>query len=204
MSFMDGFDAYRYYMACKLHFTSDKYDVFENNGRVKGTRNIFDQRNDKYLFEKLARKYDQPYNVIQYFVANFAYGNDAVVYSDSVADENLVVWQKRKQSLTQTFKDDLDKIQLHLERNKLSKDRLFNFVDGNQPELLKLFLGGHVCIETMVILNSYANYLSSWKDNANLLFEWYTRRIDKCKKFVKFDSDKCLNIFKHFEEEIAF
>lgn len=201
---MDGFDAYRYYMACKLHFTSDKYDVFESNGRVKGTRNIFDQRNDKYLFEKLARKYDQPYNVIQYFVANFAYGNDAVVYSDSVADENLVVWQKRKQSLTQTFKDDLDKIQLHLEKNKLSKDRLFNFVDGNQPELLKLFLGGHVCIETMVILNSYASYLSSWKDNANLLFEWYTRRIDKCKKFVKFDSDKCLNIFKHFEEEIAF
>lgn len=201
---MDGFDAYRYYMACKLHFTSDKYDVFKSNGRVKGKRDIFDQRNDKYLFEKLARKYDRPHDVIQYFVANFAYGNDAVVYSDSVADENLTVWQKRKQSLTQTFKDDLDKIQLHLEKNKLSKDRLFNFVQGNQPELLKLFLGGHVCIETMVILDSYANYLSSWKENANLLFEWYTRRIDKCRKFVKFDSDKCLLIFNQFEEEIVF
>ena len=204
MAFMDGFDAYKYYMACKLHFTSDKYDVFESNGRVKGSRDVFDKRNDKYLFEKLARKFNQPYEVIQHFVANFAYGNDAVIYSDADADANLVTWQRRKQSLFQTFKDDLDKIQLHLEKYKVSYDRLFNFVQGDQPELLKLYIGGHVCIETMVILDSFKEYISSWKVNANLLYEEECRRIVKCKRFVKFDSCKFKDVLNKLEEEVSF
>ena len=29
---MNGFKAYRYYIALKLHFTKDKFNVFENNG----------------------------------------------------------------------------------------------------------------------------------------------------------------------------
>ncbi len=54
---MDGFKAYKYYMAIKLHFTKDGFDVFKNRGNVKGTREAFNARNDSYLFEKLARKF---------------------------------------------------------------------------------------------------------------------------------------------------
>ena len=48
---MDGFKAYKYYMAIKLHFTSLKYNVFETRGHVKGTRDTFNSRNDRYIFE---------------------------------------------------------------------------------------------------------------------------------------------------------
>jgi hypothetical protein len=48
---MDGFKAYRYYLAIKLHFTTDKFNVFENRGNVKGTREAFNARNDRYIFE---------------------------------------------------------------------------------------------------------------------------------------------------------
>jgi hypothetical protein len=69
---MDGFKAYRYYLAIKLHFTSDKFNVFENRGNVKGTREAFTARNDRYIFEKLANKYNDDREIIQFFVANFA------------------------------------------------------------------------------------------------------------------------------------
>jgi hypothetical protein len=68
---MDGFKAFKYYIAIKLHFTKDSFDVFKNRGSVKGTREAFNARNDRYVFEKLARKFPVDKELIQYYVANF-------------------------------------------------------------------------------------------------------------------------------------
>ena len=51
---MNGYQAYKYFMAVKLHFTTEKYDLFEKRGRVSGTQATFEKRNDRGLFEKLA------------------------------------------------------------------------------------------------------------------------------------------------------
>ena len=71
---MDGFKAYRYYLAIKLHFTTDKFNVFENRGSVRGTREAFNARNDRYIFEKLATKRTDDKDIIQFFAANFEIG----------------------------------------------------------------------------------------------------------------------------------
>ena len=55
-------------MAIKLHFTTDRYDVFEANGKVSGSRAVFEKRNDRFLFDKIGRKFDQPRDLIDYFV----------------------------------------------------------------------------------------------------------------------------------------
>lgn len=199
---MDGFKAYKYYMAVKLHFTTDKYDVFETKGQVKGTRDVFQARNDRYLFDKIGRKFDKDFDLIQYFVANFAYGNTSAVYNDSEAVENWVTWQKRKQSLTQTFRNDIDYIILQVEKENLSPEEVFKFVQGDHPKLLKWFLGGKICIETMCILDHFENYLQDWKSNANLLLEEECRRIIKCKGFVKFDIEKLTPIHQQLTEEL--
>ena len=68
-------------MAIKLHFTTDRYDVFEANGKVSGSKETFEKRNDRFLFEKIGRKFNEPRQLIEYFVANFAYGNTGVIYS---------------------------------------------------------------------------------------------------------------------------
>ena len=91
---MDGFKAYRYYLAIKLHFTTDKFDVFQNRGNVKGTREAFNARNDRYIFEKLANKFDQDKDIIQFFVSNFAYGNGAAIYDGKEADDSYTEWLK--------------------------------------------------------------------------------------------------------------
>lgn len=195
---MDGFKVWKLYMAVKLHFTTNSYNVFNNRGHVKGARDTFYARNDRFIFEKLARKFPTERDIIQYFVANFAYGNQEVVYEPSTGDSNLITWNKRKQSISQVFESDLHTILLHLEKNGMTEKHLY---EGNPPELFKLYLGGYITVETMVILNSFVDYLTTLKLQLNLLWAEECRIIDKCKGFVKFDRDRLLQVYQTFKQE---
>lgn len=202
---MDGFKAYRYYLAIKLHFTTDKFNVFENRGNVKGTREAFNARNDRYIFEKLARKHDNDKDIIQFFVANFAYGNDTAIYAGAEADEVYTEWLRRKQSITKIFVDDLATLLTHIEINKLTHTALFNFTDSEYPVALKLFVGGKIKIETLRIIDDLYPIIEKWKLNTSVRYIWDDdlRRITKLTGFVKYDIIKIKKIFDHFLEEVA-
>ena len=197
---MDGFKAYKYFMAVKLHFTTEKYDVFEMNGRVSGSRVAFERRNDRGLFEKLARKFPTDQELIQFLVANFAYGHQNVVYSHD-SDTYFQVWNKRKESRTRTFNVDLDSILNHLETNNISPDALYA-VDSGMPELLNMYLGGFITLETMVILQDFDDYLSKWEP---LIMLWHDHFliIRKAKRFVKYDENRLKLIYQDFKENIS-
>lgn len=190
-------------MAVKLHFTTSKYNVFNNRGHVKGARDTFYARNDRFIFERLARKFPTERELIQYFVANFAYGNPEVVYEPGMGDANFVTWNKRKQSISQIFEDDLHKILLHLEKEGLTENQLYEKTGGNVPELFKLYVGGYITIETMVILNSLTDYLSAMKDQLNLLWSEECRIIEKCSGFIKFDKDRLTKVYENFKQELV-
>jgi hypothetical protein len=202
---MDGFKAYRYYLAIKLHFTTDKFNVFENRGNVKGTREAFNARNDRYIFEKLARKHDDDKDIIQFFVANFAYGNDNAIYAGAEADEVYTEWLRRKQSISKIFVDDLATLLTHIEINKLTHTALFNFTDSEYPVALKLFVGGKIKIETLRIIDDLYPIIEKWKLNTSVRYIWDDdlRRIIKLTGFVKYDIIKIKKIFDHFLEEVA-
>jgi len=202
---VDGFKAYRYYLAIKLHFTTDKFNVFENRGNVKGTREAFNARNDRYIFEKLARKHDNDKDIIQFFVANFAYGNDTTIYAGAEADEVYTEWLRRKQSITKIFVDDLATLLTHIEINKLTHTSLFNFTDSEYPVALKLFVGGKIKIETLRIIDDLYPIIEKWKLNTSVRYIWDDdlRRITKLTGFVKYDIIKIKKIFDHFLEEVA-
>ena len=146
---MDGYKAYRYYLAIKLHFTTDKFDVFQNRGNVKGTREAFNARNDRYIFEKLAQKHSDDKEIIQFFVSNFAYGNDTAIYAGQEAEDNFMQWNKRKQSITKIFVDDLATLLTHIETNRLKHSAIFEFTENEYPVALKMFVGGKISIETL-------------------------------------------------------
>lgn len=202
---MDGFKAYRYYLAIKLHFTTDKFNVFENRGNVRGTREAFNLRNDRYIFEKLARRFPEDKEIIQFFVANFAYGNDSAIYAGQEAEENFTKWMKTKQSITKTFIDDLAAILTNIETNKLKHNAIFDFTDSEYPVALKLFVGGKISIETLRIIDDFYPLLDKWNNNISIKYIWQDelRRIKKLTGFVKYDKIKVEKIFNHFLEEIA-
>lgn len=186
-------------MAIKLHFTSEKYDVFESNGRVSGSRATFERRNDRGLFEKLARKFSKDQDLIQFLVANFAYGHKNVVYS-SESEEYYNLWIRRKESRTQVFVYDLNRIINYLEMNKISTDQLYSTEDG-MPLLLNMYIGGHITLETMVILQDFEDYLSKWEP---LIMMWhdYFLTIRKANRFVKYDRNKLKSIYINFKEQL--
>lgn len=202
---MDGFKAYRYYLAIKLHFTTDKFDVFKNRGNVRGTREAFYARNDRYIFEKLAQKYTEDKEIIQFFVANFAYGSDTAIYAGQEADDNFTEWTRRKQSITKIVIDDLAKLLTHIETHRLKHTAIFEFTDNEYPVALNMFVGGKLAIETLRIIDDFTGIIDKWKENLSVKYIWENemRRITKLTGFVKYDKLKVEKIFNHFLEEIA-
>ena len=202
---MDGFKAYRYYLAIKLHFTTDRFNVFQNRGSVRGTREAFNARNDRYIFEKLASKRQDDKEIIQFFVSNFAYGNDQAIYAGQEAEDNYLQWQKRKQSMTKIFVDDLATLITHVELNKLKSTAIFQFTENEYPVALKLFVGGKIAIETLNIIDDMTGMLDDWITHPSVRYIWEDemRRIKKLTGFVKYDKIKIGKIFQHFKEEIA-
>jgi hypothetical protein len=200
---MDAFRAYKYYLAVKLHFTTDKYNVFESGGNVKGSRQAFDQRNDSYIFRRMASKFSTDKDLIQYYVANFAYGNKEVVWNDDEYD-NYELWLKRKQSISQVFIDDLATMLTNIENNSIISDRLFNFGDGENPIALNLFLSGKIAIETLRIIDDIHPIVGAWKKSpSSFIWEDDMRRIEKLKGFVKYNESKIRQIWAHFTEELS-
>ena len=199
---MDGFKAYRYYMAIKLHFTSESFNVFENRGNVRGTREAFNARNDRYIFEKLANKYPTDRDIIQFFVSNFAYNCDTAIYEGQQAEDNLIEWTKRKQSITQVFIDDLASVLTYIETNKTSSSVL-KFQADEYPILLKLFLANKIRIETLRIIDDIFPIIADWSDHSSVKYIWNNEflRIKKLTGFVKYDRIKAEKIFRHFMEE---
>ena len=201
---MDGFKAYKYYMAVKLHFTSKKYNVFETRGNVKGTREAFNSRNDRYIFEKLAQKYDDR-EIIQFFVSNFAYGNDTAIYGNSEAEELYGEWQRRKQSITKIFIDDLTNIMNYCDVHKFNTEGIFKCKDGDLPVLTSMFLSGKITIESLRIIDDIFPFIDSWENDPMIKIVLGDKllRAEKLHGFVKYDKEKLTKVFNHFKEELS-
>jgi len=74
--------------------------------------------------------------------------------------------------------------------------------NDNIPELLKLYVGGYIHLETMVIIDDVENFLPKWEP---LVMLWgdQLRILNKIKKFVKYDKDKLQSIYLNFKEEFS-
>ncbi len=192
-------------MAVKLHFTSKKYNVFETRGHVKGTRDAFNARNDRYIFEKLAQKYNDDKEIIQFFVSNFAYSNDTAIYGNSEAEELYSEWKRRKQSISKIFVDDLTNIMNMCDVHKFNVDGIFKAVDGDLPVLTSMFLSGKITIETLRIIDDIEPFINTWENDPMIKIVLGDKllRAEKLKGFVKYDKEKATKVFNHFKEELS-
>jgi hypothetical protein len=203
---IDGFKVYKFYLALKLHFSKTDFDVFVNSN-VKANRDSFEKRNDRGLFYAMGKKHTEDKTVVQYIVANMAYGNTQFIYDKELADRNYNEWVKRKQSISKVFSDDLVIIQEYLESNNFTLDSLFTFTTNAQPSIIYLYVGGRITIETFSILNELENLIPSWKaDKSNDLYNVLSSeliKVDKIKKFVKYDKERINKLYASFKENLA-
>ena len=71
---MEPFEVYRYYLALKLHFTTDQYDVIERQGRIRASRQAFNKRKDLLSIKRIADLYSDK-EIVDFLVANFVSGD---------------------------------------------------------------------------------------------------------------------------------
>ena len=168
---MDDFSVYRMYMALKLHFTTDKYDVIEQQGRVRVSRATFNKRKDLFTIKKIAKTYSDE-DVANFLVANFVSGNRWGGLFDLEAGKTFKQWKKKIESLSYVFSQDLDNLILELDENKLSFDDIFKITGGQHPYIIKAYLRNTITIETLVILESIYKFIDSFDSGITENIVW--------------------------------
>ena len=176
----DAFTAYQTYLALKQHFTRDGYDYFRYSGKVNARLSSFETRKDKYFFYKLAKHKDLEH----FLVANFV-DKDVSWVRDLLGAEAEQIyneWLKRQQSLSYTFKNDLDKMKDNLNDNLMVHD-------GQHPYLLRLIMGHDICLETVIIMDDILNFSKMWnkKIDENIIWPDIYRKCSKYRPFLRFD-----------------
>lgn len=146
-------------------------------------------------FEKMSRqKTDQ--EILDFFVANFVSCNDpqSLWVGEIIKDgeTNYKNWNKKIQSLTYIFKEEVDNL-----FSGKNFDDLFKITGNGHPDILKQYLQGKVSLETMVILNQILNYKKEFDSKLmDPIWEFVSMRISKYSSFLHTDIFKYKKILK--------
>lgn len=198
---MEAYDVYRLYMAMKLHFTTESYDISKTKGMVKDCRNAFMKRKDILAFRKLGEKYSKR-EIIDLLVANFTRGDKYGGVFDSETEEAYEQWKIRQQKLTYIFTQDI--ISIITESEKTGQDP-FTPNNGTHPIVVRLYLGGKISLETLIILDKLFDFRYSNDNSLQLDFVWkdISLLIKKYRIFVKIDKEKYLSIWNKEKGQVV-
>jgi hypothetical protein len=188
---MDDFSVYRMYLALKLHFTTDNYDVIQQKGKVRASKAAFNKRKDLFSIKKIAKTYSDE-DVANFLVANFVSGDRWGGMFDSEAGKRFIDWKKRTESLTYLFSTDIDKILLEIEENGVKFEDIFTISKGQHPYIIKAYLRNTITIETLVILDRIIGFVDKFDKNIldEVIWPDISRLIKKYKPFLKIDLEK--------------
>jgi hypothetical protein len=188
---MEPFEVYRYYLALRLHFTTDKYDAIKQQGRVKASRQAFLKRNDLLAIRRVAETYSDK-EVVDFLVSNFTSGDRWGGVFDIEAKDRYIGWKKRIESLSYTFEKEIQKVQHFSEKNNLKFQDCLVSIKSQHPYIIKMYLRGDVSIETLVILNQLINFTTSLDEQlvGDLVWPDISRIIKKYSPFLGIKKEK--------------
>ena len=187
-------DAYRCYLSLKNHFTKDQYDYHKYRGKVRATNQSFYKRKDRFWFEKFARQKNDK-EVVDFFVSNFVSSTDPgtmwIGEMIKEGDGRYQDWQKKVQSLSYIFKEEVDAL---FEGKEV--DDVFDCSKGH-PLILKSYLGKKTSLETLVICDRILEYRKDWDKKLNdPVWETVSRKIKKYSPFLNIDVPRYKKILK--------
>jgi len=190
---MNGYEAYKEYLALKQHFTKPTYDYIKYNGKVRSNQDSFNKRKDKVFFDKLAKHE----NVHNFLIANLVKDPKVwikeLAYSEN-AEQIYLEWKKRQQSLSYVFKTELSKLDEEFNSNfKMTKNE-------SHPLLFRLYLAEVISLETLCILLEITKAKKYWDQAMEYdpIYEALKLSIEKYTPFINFDRDKFKKIVLDF------
>jgi hypothetical protein len=193
MKHFTGYGAYLLFLALRTHFTSAKYDFFQMNGKLRATKDSYNKRSDKTLFEKLAREHNSR-DLRDFYLANLLDDKHYVAdFLDEQASMVYTDYQRRQQSLSYVCSNDMDRI-----FNQTDPRRTFATSKDGYPDIITLFLRKSISLETLIILDDFTGFTSKF-DKAyedDIIWPKISQKISKYRPFLKYDKVKMKDILK--------
>ena len=179
---MDAFRLYQLYQSVRLHFTSEKYDVFKSKGRVKVSIEAFAKRPECKLYKVWAWKCRDMKHFASLAAANFMYGNDLFVYHPEapLAFDNYDTYRRRKEAITHIFTNDI-----------------MELTDRTPSGIWNAYMSHQITIETLNILDDIYNIFDNISnDVGNQLLQPEIIRAKKAKGFIKYNPQRIMKVLE--------
>ena len=197
---MNGFEAYKEYLAVKNHFSLDNYDYIKYNGRISASEASFLKRKDKFFFTKLGRRFDRQDELRAFLVSNFLH-NEKIWVGNLLDEKHLEVyksWQKKQQSLSYVLRSDFSTILSFMDNNNVTFDTLFDMRDNELPLLLQLQQEDTIQVETLIVMDKVLGFFRRWdkKVEDDIFYPIVRKRIKKYEGFIDYDISKAKTLMK--------
>jgi len=190
---MTEFEAYKMYLALKAHFQTDDYDVVKMRGRIRASRKSFDGMGKEFAFRRLIKVYDTDEAVCNFMVANFIDGSRWGGVFDVEAAKKYMSWQRRNQSLSYVFEQDLNRLSEEATDDGVTD--IFKHDSGSHPYILKAFLRNSITPETLVILDRITGFAADIQLDSDPSWTPVSRMIRKYRPFLRINIDKFQDIY---------
>lgn len=183
---MTPIEAFGIYNAVKLHFTTDSFDFFKYQGKTRISPESFNVRRDKFVFQKLSRKYNRE-DFTDLVIANVMHKpklwSADLIHDDAV--ERYHEYQKNKTSYFYKFKNEIEAL---IDNRGSDWNKLLRVSDGG-AELFLAFQHKEISIETLIILDEIFGFLETWNREISktdtLIWPSIYTRIKKYKPFIQ-------------------
>ena len=207
---ISAFGVYKLWIVLKLHFQQSEFDAIKYNWTI-GTLapSALEKRRDRFIFEKVARKYQTKEKVIDVLISNFCQKGKLDWIGD--LDEDVYEeWTKKIASLPYIFKNQVDNIFSSIS----TADEFMTLVYDKSTDKSKLFddlLSGNICIETFIVLDNIFKICKTIDSSMQfrLLWETYKPIIQKYQRLLNKlyltpdDNEKMRKIVKQHVKMIA-
>jgi hypothetical protein len=188
---VNGFECYRTYVALKAHFAGT-FDFFKYGINTKATKTSLNNRNDKYFFEKLARRSD----CFDYLLANLATNPNFWIGDLEEGEKVCQGWMRRTQSMVYHLSNEVETLPPHL-------NTILRVDSGQHPQLLHSVLNKHISLETFCIMNEMLSFSRYW-DRAikdTIIWPELSIRVVRYQPFLKYDRDKARKVLVGYFSE---
>lgn len=187
---MTPYEAYKLYLALKSHFTLKTYDYFKYQGKVKATLASYNKRNDKWIFERLAKHPNLKMFLVANFIKNQTFWLGDFIHSEEVYTE----YQKKIQSLKYNFTKEIE-IPFYI----IPIKKQIEVIQGQLPPLLESFMRNNISLETLTIFIDAVGCTNYWNKElkGNVIWDHYGLLIKKYKPFLTYDKKEYLTLIKN-------
>lgn len=190
-----AYEAYALFMALKLHFTQEYYDFVRYNGKANSINSdSFLQRNDRFFFNAMAKRYDNQ-RLKNFYISNL-YIKPEIWIQELIKSKNLEENLLRKERFDANPTEEFHKDIKFLLREYNNPKNMLVAKSGEIPPIMTSIMRRDIHPETFIFMDSALGLVKIWESLGTLFPTWDKKKmlLEKYSAFVTFDRTEFTNI----------